>query len=230
MKKALALVAFAVLIASVAAAEMNPTKQNPNNTVTGPMVAETPGTINSLTITGTQVGPLQVQVDASGSTVGGDGLPRVFNTGGGGTVTLNDIFWLYAQIYDSPWQGGCSSWATPGPNWCGYGSNSAVSTANASLNVSFTTTVPAAQNYQLFALAVAGATWPATSYLFGYVDSSVAIGPVGTTYIGSTVVPTPTPPPPLGAREPIPTLGTFGIIAMIMMFIGVAILVMYRRS
>lgn len=229
MKKVLAIVGIAVLMTSVAAAEMNQSKNNLPDGVTaaGP---ETPGTLGSLTITGTQVGPLQFQIDASVTSQGGDGQPRQFITGGGGTVTLNDIIWLYAQIYDSPWQGGCTFWATPGPNWCDYGSTSAINTPNASLDVSFTTTVPAADDYQLFAIAYAGATWPTPNYLFGYIDSYILTGPVGTTYIGSTVVPTPTPPPPSGPGEPVPTLSPFGIVAMILILIGVAILVMSRRN
>jgi hypothetical protein len=213
---------------SVAAAGVNPSKNNVSSVVTEPTVVDTPGTIGSLTITGTQVGPLQFLINAGMTTAGGDGIPRQFGTGGGGTITLNDIVWLYAQIYDSPWQGGCSFWATPGPNWCDYDSSSAINTPNASLNVSFTTTVPAPDDYQLFVLGVAGATYPGPTYLFGYVDSSVYIGPTGTTYIGSTVVPTPTPPVSV-PREPVPTLNWLGMLAMIAILAGVAILVMSRR-
>lgn len=227
MKKVLAVVGIAVLMTSVAAAEMNQSKNSVPNGVAaaGP---ETPGTLGSLTITGTQVGPLQFQIDAGVTSQGGDGIPRQFIVGGS-TVTLNDIVWLYAQIYDSPWQGGCSFWATPGPNWCDYGSSSAINTPNASLSLSFTTTVPAADDYQLFALGVAGATWPTPNYIFGYIDSSIYIGPVGTTYIGSTVVPTPTPPPPQGPSEPVPTLNWLGILAMIAILGGIGVLVMSRR-
>jgi hypothetical protein len=228
MKKVLAIVGVAVLLTSVAAAEINTSKVKNTSNVTSAQT-RTPGTIGSLTITAAQTGSLQVQVDASVTTQGGDGIPRVFNTGGGGTTTLNDLVWLYAQIYDSPWQDGCSFWPTPGANWCGYGSESAINTPNASLDVSFTTTVPAAQNYQLFALAVAGATWPGTSYQFGYIDSSTAIGPVGTIYIDTTQPPTPTPPPGGYGGEPIPTLNWLGIVAMIAILGGLAVLVMSRK-
>jgi hypothetical protein len=83
-----------------------------------------------------------------------------------------------------------------------------------------------------------GATWnggvynlpPYEGWQFGYIDSSVSTGPIGPYYVGSTVVPTPTFPPPSGPSEPVPTLSPFGIIAMILIVIGVAILVMSRRT
>jgi hypothetical protein len=154
-------------------------------------------------------------------------MPRTFVTGGGATTVLNDIVWLYGQIYDAPWQGGCTHWATPGPNWCGYGSEQAINTPNASLNLSFTTTVPAVDDYETYASAVAGATWPTTGYLFGYIDSRISTGPLGPYYIDSTQPPTPTPS---GAGEPVPALSGFGILAMIAILAGVAILVMYGRK
>lgn len=42
--------------------------------------------------------------------------------------------------------------------------------------------------------------------------------------------PTPTPPPPSGAAVPVPAMSNFGMVAMILLVIGVAILVMWRRS
>ncbi len=228
MNKVLAIVGVAVLMTSVAVAEVQSLKVQNSDAITaaGP---RTPGTLGSLTITAGQTGPLAVQINASVNTAGGDGIPRTFNTGGGGTTVLDDIVWLYAQIYDSPWVDGCSSWATPGVNWCAFDSQSAINTPNANLNVSFTTTVPAAQDYRLYATAVAGATWPATSYLFGYVDSQINLGPVGTIYIDSTQPPTPTPPPGGFGGEPIPTLNWMGILAMIAILGGIAVLVMTRK-
>jgi hypothetical protein len=44
------------------------------------------------------------------------------------------------------------------------------------------------------------------------------------------VVPTPTPPPPSGAAQPVPSLNNYGIVAMVLLLIGVAVLVMWRRS
>ena len=41
--------------------------------------------------------------------------------------------------------------------------------------------------------------------------------------------PTPTPPPPSTA-EPVPSLNTYGIVAMVLLLVGVGILVMWRRS
>ena len=45
-----------------------------------------------------------------------------------------------------------------------------------------------------------------------------------------SVGPTPTPPPPSGAAVPVPAMSNFGMVAMILLVIGVAILVMWRRS
>jgi len=42
--------------------------------------------------------------------------------------------------------------------------------------------------------------------------------------------PTPTPPPPSGAAVPVPSLNKFGILAMVLLLVGVGILVMWRRS
>lgn len=226
MKKFLAFVGIAVLMTSVAAAEINTSTTTSTAGVTA-AGSRTPGTLGPLTISLAQTGPLQVQIDAHVTTQGGDGMPRTFVTGGGATTVLNDIVWLYGQIYDAPWQGGCTHWATPGPNWCGYGSEQAINTPNASLNLSFTTTVPAVDDYETYASAVAGATWPTTGYLFGYIDSRISTGPLGPYYIDSTQPPTPTPS---GAGEPVPALSGFGILAMIAILAGVAILVMYGRK
>jgi hypothetical protein len=226
MKKVLAIVGIAVLMTSVAAAEINQSKNNSKAGVTGVGI-ETPGTLGSLTISGHQVGPLQFHIESSVTSQGGDGMPRQFITGGGATVTLDDIVWLYAQIYTSPWLGGCTDWSPPGSNWCGHDTTSAINTPNASLDLSFTVTVPQPETYQLFAVAYAGATWPTEDYIFGVIDDSTVIGPTGTTYIGSTQFPTPTP---LGDSTPVPAMSNFGIIAMVLLVIGVAILVIGRRS
>jgi hypothetical protein len=229
MKKVLAFVGIAVLMSSVAVAEVNSSKISSTEGVTAAAGARTPGTLGSFTISLAQIGPLEVQIDAQVTTQGGDGIPRAFNTGGGGTTVLNDIVWLYGQIYDAPWQGGCTHWATPGPNWCGYGSEQAINTPNANLNLSFTTTVPAADDYEIYASAVAGATWPTTGYLFGYIDASTSTGPLGPYYIDNTQPPTPTPPPGGYGGNPIPTLNWLGILAMVAILGGVAVLVMTRK-
>lgn len=44
------------------------------------------------------------------------------------------------------------------------------------------------------------------------------------------VVPTPTPPPPSGALNPVPTLSSYGIVAMVLMIVGIAVLLMWRRN
>jgi len=44
------------------------------------------------------------------------------------------------------------------------------------------------------------------------------------------VVPTPTPPPPSGALNPVPALSSYGIVAMVLMIVGIAVLLMWRRN
>lgn len=44
------------------------------------------------------------------------------------------------------------------------------------------------------------------------------------------VVPTPTPPPPAGDLNPVPALSSYGIVAMVLMIVGIAVLLMWRRN
>ena len=229
MKKVLAFVGIAVLMTSVAAADINPSagKTLSQGSASGSRVN---GALGSVTITAAQVGPLEVHLDASATTFGGDGVPVVV-TFGGITYTLDNQVWLYGQIYDSPWAGGCTHWPTPGPNWCGYGEEYFLNSPNplGSFDVSFTTTVPSAQNYQTFVIAIGGLTWHDTAFNWFYTTQSVAHSVVETIYIDSTQPPTPTPPPGGYGGEPIPTLNWLGVLAMIAILGGIAVLVMTRR-
>jgi len=230
MKKVLAFVGIAVLMSSVAAANVNPGLNSASDKVDAQTTRQN-GTLGSVTITAEQVGALEVQLDASATTQGGDGIPFYGTTTGGSPVTLQDQIMLYGQIYDSPWQGGCSSWATPGPNWCSFGveyfQNSP--TPLGSFAVSFTATVPGPANYQTFVIAYAGATWPTTAYNWGFITQSPAYSVVETIYVDSTQPPTPTIDPNAGG-SPIPTMNTYGIFAMAAMLLGVAVLVIIRRK
>jgi opacity protein-like surface antigen len=232
MKKVLAFVGIAVLMTSVAAADINPAASKVLNQG-GASGTRTNGTLGSVTIAAQQVGALQVQLDATATTQGGNGVPLVtiFNSN---TYTLNDQVWLYGQIYDSPWNGGCTFWTTsPGTDWCAVDSDYFVNspTPLGSFAVSFTATVPAVGNYQTFVLAYAGWTWPGTSFNWFDRTQTVYHSVVETIYIDSTQPPpTPTPPPPGGAAIPVPSLNVYGIVAMALMLIGVAILVMWRRN
>ncbi len=233
MKKALVVVAIAVLTCSVATAKVNPSIHDGSIKAPDSTATRVNGTLGSLTITAAQTGPLQVQVNASVTTAGGDGVPSVV-TFGGNSYTLNDQVWLYAQIYDSPWAGGCTWWTTnPGPNWCAaedeYFVNSP--TALGSFAVSFTATVPQADNYQTFVLAVAGLTWITPNYNWFRVSQSTASSAVQTIYIDN-VQPTPGPtatPDPTAGGTPIPTMNRWGVVAMIVMLVGVAVLLISRR-
>ncbi len=46
----------------------------------------------------------------------------------------------------------------------------------------------------------------------------------------NNIGPTPTIPPPSGALNPVPTLSSYGIIAMVLMIVGIAVLLMWRRN
>lgn len=230
MKKVLAFVGIAVLMTSVAAADINPSTAGEVNPDFTPG-ARANGTLGSVTIAAAQVGPLQVQLDASATTQGGDGVP-VVTTWGGNTYTLNNQVWLYGQIYDSPWNGGCSTWTTsPGTDWCAFGEQFFMNspTALGSFAVSFTTTVPTAMNYQTFVVARAGLTWITTGYDWFNISQTVAHSVVETIYIDSTQPPTPTPDPSAGGA-PIPTMNRWGMLAMAGMLLGVAVLVIIRRK
>jgi len=41
---------------------------------------------------------------------------------------------------------------------------------------------------------------------------------------------TPTPPPPSGALNPVPALSSYGIVAMVLMIVGIAVFLMWRRN
>ena len=230
MKKVLAFVGIAVLMTSVAAADINPSAGK----VLSPSSASgsrANGTLGSTTITAAQVGPLEVHLDASATTQGGDGVPVVV-TFGGNTYTLNNQVWVYGQIYDSPWNGGCTFWTTsPGTDWCAFGEEFFMNspTPLGSFAVSFTTTVPVAMNYQTFVISRAGLTWITTGFNWFNTSQSSVHSVVETIYIDSTQPPTPTPPPGGYGGEPIPTLSWLGVLAMIAILGGIAVLVMTRK-
>ena len=65
---------------------------------------------------------------------------------------------------------------------------------------------------------------PATTASIGFPDMHIVMTVNGDLVVG----PTPTPPPTGG--EPIPTMNRYGIVIMVALLIGVAILVMWRRN
>ena len=229
MKRVLVLMAVAVLASSLAAANINPSLQPSTRSDGTPAGTEANGTLGSLTIDATQVGALEVQVDASVTTAGGDGVPVVV-TFGGNTYTLNNQVWLYAQIYDSPWIDGCSFWDPPGQNWCAVDDQFFMNSPDPLNNfaLSFTATVPQPDYYQTFVLARAGLTWITTGFDWFNTSQYVYSSAVSTLYIDATPVPTATPNP-LAGGNPVPTLDITGIVALVVLIAGVAILVLYRR-
>jgi len=229
MRKVLVIMAVATLVCSIGGAEVKAL----DTSVHGQINIEhtrTNGTLGAFSASITQVGALEVVFDATVTTAGGDGAPLTVTTGGGSVLYLNDQIWLLAQIYDSPWSAHTFSYTGTE-----YHINSPV--ALGSFTSSFSTTVPREANYQLWVAALAGVTWPTESYAWGSISQGLTsggqylsfyTGPVATTYVDATQPPTPTPDPDAGGN-PIPTLNWLGMLAMIAMLSGVAVLVFIRR-
>ncbi len=224
MKRVLVILAVAALVSSVAVAEVRSTDETARNGISN---NRTNGALGSFTGSIVQTGPLQVNYGATVTTAGGDGAPLVTTVGTLGVYTLNDQVRVAAQLYDSPWT--AHTFTTFNGE---YFVNSP--TALGSFTASFAATVPRAANYQVWAAAIAGHSWPLTSFAWfditqGVSGSNYSItdGPMATTYIDSTQPPTPTPS---GAGVPVPSLNAYGIVAMVLMLIGVAVLVMWRRN
>lgn len=228
MKRVLVILAVAALVSSVAVAEVRSTDETARNGISS---VRTNGTLGSFTGSIVQTGPLQVNWGATITTAGGDGAPLV-TTIGTQVYTLNDQIRLFVQLYDSPWSLHTFSTSTGQ-----YFINSP--TALGSFTSSYAATVPRAANYQVWAAALAGHSWPTAGFnWFDFTQGiytspgggrfySIYDGPMATTYVDATQPPTPTPS---GAGEPVPALSGFGILAMIAILAGVAILVMYGRK
>jgi len=71
-----------------------------------------------------------------------------------------------------------------------------------------------------------GLSEPATFASINFPSTALAVTVNG----DEQVVPTPTPPPPSGAAVPVPSLNNYGVLAMVLLLVGVGILVMWRRS
>jgi len=67
---------------------------------------------------------------------------------------------------------------------------------------------------------------PTTFAGIGFPDVALVVTVNG----DEQVVPTPTPPPPSGALNPVPALSSYGIVAMVLMIVGIAVLLMWRRN
>jgi hypothetical protein len=225
-KRVLILVAIVALASTVASADV--VSSNQTARMEAP-IQRTNGTLGAFSASIVQTGPLQADYSATVTTVGGDGVPFVGVTTSGATVTLDDQVRVAAQLYDSPWT--AHTWTTfNGQNFL----NSP--TALGSFTATFSVTVPKEANYQVWAAAIAGVTWPTggTSQ-WGFISQGISgqfytitSGPFGTAYIDSTQPPTPTFNPDAGGI-PIPTLGALGTISMVLLLAGVALLVIVRR-
>lgn len=232
VKRILVIVAAVVLVGSLAAAEHPSTDLTVRNGITS---VRSNGTLGSFTASIVQTGPLQVDYSATVTTAGGDGAPLVTTVGTLGVLTLNDQVRVAAQLYDSPWS--LHTWTTFNGE---YFVNSP--TALGSFTATFSATVPRAANYQVWAAAIAGHTWPYTSYNWFDISQGVSgnsytitAGPMATTYVDSVVQPTPTqggptPTPNQSELTPVPTLSALGMALMGILLAGIGLLVLRRTN
>lgn len=230
MRRVLLFVAVAALVSSLAGAEVPEFDQTVRSGISNDPNTRSNGTLGSFSASIVQTGALEVVYSATVTTVGGDGAPlvtTVATTGGGSTVlSLNDQVRVAAQLYDSPWT--AHTWTTFNGE---YFVNSP--TPLGSFTASFSADVPKEANYQVWAAAIAGHTWPGTSFNWFDITQGVAgnyytitAGPMATTYIDNQQPPTPTPDP----NAFVPTMNHWGVGAMMLLIGGVAILLITRRS
>ena len=219
---------LAVCICSLALAEV-PTGKMLNgveNVYTGDVNRQA-GTVGNVTVSLTQTGPLAADV-----VLGWDTTPGVYAS----AYSSYDAFWLYGQIYDTPWLGFCTT--TTASTSCNdfiSGTVRVVPGADPSNSYAetFSFTVPVADTYQGWGIVYGG--WsPGVPWLSGtgqntgfwittynYASAYSAPG-----YIDAVQ---PTEDPNAGGA-PIPTMNRWGILAMIGMLLGVAVLVIIRRK
>ena len=181
---------------------------------------ESNGTWGSFSVSGGQTGPLEVTVDVSATTAGD-----------GSNTVLNMVF-LRGQVYNGLWT--TQTWTSIDtdtfPN----------SSPNLSFSSSWTFTVPAPGNYAIWGDGFAGIYYgtttgglyscPASTCYTQTPDSCCYPVTTGDLfYVNNIQPPTPTPPPGGYGGNPIPTLNWLGILAMVAVLAGVAMLIVTRR-
>ncbi len=171
------------------------------------------GAFGTPTVSITQTGPLQAQVDVS-----------VTTASPGGTNTAANLVVILGQIYDSPWMppyGTDNTFVSSGtsffPNSTGLGTFSD--------SYSFTVNVP--NEYMAWAGAWAGESYTGPTYWF-WASTQFTSAYTAPLYIDDVQPPTPTPDPNAGGA-PIPTLNWLGMLAMVALMLGIAVLVIIRR-
>lgn len=234
--KGLVFAVVALMACSFAAAE----KINVDMSAKGPVLAEgqtrTNGSMGSFSVTVSQTGPLTVDMDLGCTTQGGDGIaqtPTWYPTIG----PLQDQVRLLGALYSV--SGTALGFLSTDRT---YYENSPTALGN--FSTSYTFTVPAVGDYMVFANFVAGNTWPTTGFSWGSITQVAATGfyvyPTYTSYIGlgyygnfyyidDTQPPTPTFNPDAGGL-PVPSMNAWGVAAMIVLLIGVAMLIITRRQ
>jgi len=186
------------------------------------------GTVGNVSVTLAQSGPLTAEVTVSWDT---DPAGAPYYT----AYQSYDAFLAYGQIYDTPWIGVCHT-STSSASCNDFISGIVAYTGHDDSNhysETFSFTVPTADTYQGWGIAYGG--WsPGIPWLSGAGQNtgfwittynySTAAG--NTAYIDAN---TPTPDPDAGG-QPVPTLNWMGILAMIAMMAGVAMLLVMRRK
>lgn len=216
---------LAVCMCSLGSAKV-PTHSLVPNVHTGETSRQT-GTVGNVSVALAQTGPLAADVTVSWDT---DPAGAPYYT----AYQSYDAFLAYGQIYDTPWIGAChtsTSSASCNDFISGYVIMNSGNNASHHYSETFSFTVPTADTYQGWGVVYGG--WSPgipwyTSINSGFwittYNYSTAAG--NTAYISAD---TPTPDPNAGG-QPIPTLNWLGILAMIAMMAGVAMLLVIRRK
>ncbi len=184
------------------------------------------GTVGNVSVSLAATGALTGDVTVSWDTT--TGVPYY------GYYQSYDAFLVYGQIYDYPWIGSChtsTSSASCNDFISGYVIMNTGNDPSHHYSETFSFTVPTADTYQGWGVVYGG--WSPGIPWYSSVNSgfwittynySMAGG--NTAYISAE---TPTPNPDAGGT-PIPTLNWLGILAMIAMMAGVAMLLVIRRK
>lgn len=222
MKSRVLIVATVVLcVCSLGSAEI-PVGKNLAGHATAPNAGRINGNIGNLTSSLVQTGALAADLNINFDT--GSVSPAY------SPYYAEDAFYIIGQIYDYPWRSTYN-----GTTW--VNTNDFVSTGltilggdNGPYAHTYSFTVPVADTYQgwvrVYGGWYPGLPWSTTNNSGFWWSQVMTDSSVNTTYVDAVQ---PTDNPDAGG-QPIPTMNRWGILAMIGMLLGVAVLVIIRRK